>query len=139
MPLTRSDFQQLADVRAAEAAALLAAGLWDGAYYLAGYAVECALKACVAKLTRAEEFPDKDRAYKAYTHKIEDLVVLAGLRDERNATATADPQFQANWNLVTEWKEEVRYDRRNEAQARALLNAITDPTHGVLPWIKHRW
>src|SRR5207248_2168644 len=40
MPMTRTQFQELAEVRIAEAAALLAAGLWDGAYYLAGYAVE---------------------------------------------------------------------------------------------------
>lgn len=33
---TRSDFQCLSDVRAAEVVALLAAGCWDGAYYLAG-------------------------------------------------------------------------------------------------------
>lgn len=45
MPLSRSDFQRLADVRIAEAKVLLDAGMWDGAYYLAGYAVECALKA----------------------------------------------------------------------------------------------
>jgi HEPN domain-containing protein len=30
---------------------LLEAGLYAGAYYLAGYAVECALKACIAKKT----------------------------------------------------------------------------------------
>ena len=67
MPLTRSDFQQLADVRAAEAAALLAAGRWDGAYYLAGYAVECALKACVAKLTKADR-----EAIRRMTEEIEE-------------------------------------------------------------------
>jgi len=35
------------------------AGFFDGAYYLAGYAVECAIKACIAKGTRRYEFPDK--------------------------------------------------------------------------------
>jgi HEPN domain-containing protein len=44
--MNRDDFQQLADVRIAEAAVLLAQGNYDGAYYLAGYAVECGLKAC---------------------------------------------------------------------------------------------
>jgi len=38
---------------------LLRLGLFDGAYYLAGYAVECALKACIAKGTQRFEFPDK--------------------------------------------------------------------------------
>ena len=46
--MNRSDFQQLADVRIDEAAVLFAQGKYDGAYYLAGYAVECGLKACIA-------------------------------------------------------------------------------------------
>ena len=46
--MNRADFQRLADVRIDEAGVLLAAGRWSGAYYLAGYAVECALKACIA-------------------------------------------------------------------------------------------
>ena len=49
--MNRNDFQQLADVRINEAEALLVQGKYDGAYYLAGYAVECGLKACIAKLT----------------------------------------------------------------------------------------
>ena len=48
--MNRLEFQQLAEVRVREAEALLAVGLWDGAYYLAGYAVECALKACILRL-----------------------------------------------------------------------------------------
>jgi hypothetical protein len=38
--MNRADFQRLADIRIDEAAALLAQQKWDGAYYLAGYAVE---------------------------------------------------------------------------------------------------
>ena len=40
----------------------------DGCYYLAGHAVEAALKACIAKATRRYEFPDKDRANRVFTH-----------------------------------------------------------------------
>ena len=36
-----------------DARALLAAGCWAGAYYLAGYALECALKACILKFVEA--------------------------------------------------------------------------------------
>lgn len=56
--MNRSDIQILADIRVGEAKALLDLGHWPGAYYLAGYAVECALKACIAKLTKADDFPD---------------------------------------------------------------------------------
>lgn len=39
-------------------------GLYDGAYYLSGYAVEWALKACIAKNVKRYDFPDRkmDRA-----------------------------------------------------------------------------
>src|SRR5262249_32127022 len=57
----RSDFQQLADVRIDEAAVLLAQGKFDGAYYLAGYAVECGLKACIARLTSQDDYPPKPK------------------------------------------------------------------------------
>jgi len=42
--VTKAEFQELAEQRLAEAKALLDQGQWDGAYYLAGYAVELALE-----------------------------------------------------------------------------------------------
>ena len=57
----RKELQDLSKIRLREAAALLQLGLFDGAFYLAGYAVECGLKACIAKGTRRGEFPDKKR------------------------------------------------------------------------------
>ena len=57
--MNRSSLQNLANERIKDAEALLMAGRWSGAYYLAGYAVECALKACFAKQTREYDFPQK--------------------------------------------------------------------------------
>ena len=74
--MKRSDFQKLAEIRIAEAEILLKAKKYDGAYYLAGYAVECALKACVAKRTARYDYPDKDLANQCYTHKL-----VTGRRD----------------------------------------------------------
>jgi hypothetical protein len=51
--MLRSEFQQLSVVRIRDAAALLAAGQFDGSYYLGGFAVEAALKGCIAKATPA--------------------------------------------------------------------------------------
>ncbi len=136
---TRSDFQHLTDVRAAEVAALLAAGGWDGAYYLAGYVVECALKACIAKLTKAEEFPPPRKIVEqCYTHDLEQLIKSAGLSVDFTA-AVRVVEFKDNWSVVLDWAEDARYGRWTEGQARALWKAVTDPTHGVLPWIKSRW
>jgi hypothetical protein len=47
--MDRKDLQSLSRWRLLEARALLRAGLPNGAYYLAGYSIECALKACIAK------------------------------------------------------------------------------------------
>ena len=63
--MDRKDLQTLSRVRLKEATSLLNLGFYDGAYYLAGYAVECALKACIAKGTRRYEFPDKKRSIPA--------------------------------------------------------------------------
>ncbi len=61
--MNRIDLQQLARARLREAEALLNAGEWSGAYYLAGYAVECGLKACIAKLTGLARFPGEGSAF----------------------------------------------------------------------------
>ena len=137
--MNRADFQALSIERVADAQALLAAGRWSGAYYVAGYAVECALKACVAKQTQAEDFPDKDRAVKAYTHDLNQLLVLLGLKDQLKAERTANPPLNAHWGVVLEWSEQARYVFWDEAKARGMVAAVTASPDGVLAWITPRW
>ena len=137
--MTRTDFQELAEVRIDEARVLLAQAKYDGAYYLAGYAVECALKACIAKLTKADDFPDKVFAQQCFTHSIGTLIDLAGLKGQREADKAADLAFRNNWETVEDWTEASRYARKTQADAQGLYDAITDAAHGVLPWLKLRW
>jgi hypothetical protein len=137
--MKRGDFQTLADIRIAEAQALFTAGLFDGAYYLAGYSVECALKACIAKLTSQDDFPDKAFVLKCYTHVIETLVEAAGLTAQRDADAQINVDLSNNWSIVKDWTEASRYERSSEPEARAIIEAITHATNGVLPWIRIRW
>jgi HEPN domain-containing protein len=47
--MTQTDLQRLSRLRIRDAKILLKNGAHESAYYLAGYAVECALKACIAK------------------------------------------------------------------------------------------
>jgi hypothetical protein len=130
MPPTRAEFQRLTDIRKVEVAALLTAGCWDGAYYLAGYVVECALKACIAKRTRAEEFPPPRKVVEqCYTHDLDQLVKSAGLAAGLSG-AIKDPRFNDNWSVVQDWAEEAHYMTWTEGQARALWDAINDPNHG---------
>jgi hypothetical protein len=139
--VNKTDFEQLADLRLAEAIALL--GLTppmpDAAYYLAGYAVECALKACIAKLTAQHDFPDKNFAARCFTHKAEELVALAGLESARAAAMAADAALAANWLIVKDWTEASRYARWTVAEATTLIDAIGDANHGVLQWVKGHW
>ncbi len=134
--MNRAEFQRLAEVRVREAEALLAAGLWDGAYYLAGYAVECGLKACIAKLTRAEDFPPDRRFVEAcYSHNLAGLLKTAGLQDQFDADAAADPNLLANWVVVSKWSEQSRYMTSPEPEARTLVGAV----RGVLAWLTRIW
>jgi hypothetical protein len=88
---------------------------------------------------QAEEFPDKSFADKCWTHDIERLVVLAGLKDQRDVAASADAAVSKNWLTVRDWDESRRYARSTRAEARGMLTAITDNRNGVLPWIKLHW
>ncbi|MCE9527705.1 MAG: hypothetical protein K8R36_16815 [Planctomycetales bacterium] len=137
--MNRTQLQQLAEERVRDADALLTAGQWSGAYYLAGYAVECGLKACIAKLTNQHDFPDKELAQRCFTHKIEVLVEAAGLALQRKTDVALNPTMGANWLLVKDWDEKARYQPWTEPQARKLFVAVTDTTNGVLPWIKGNW
>ncbi len=138
--VTRAEFQELSEQRLREAKVLLDQGQWDGAYYLAGYAVELGLKARIIKtLLVTDAFPDKDFSKNCYTHAIEKLVVLAKLDDERKIATDADPDLLANWSQAGTWSEEKRYHRITRIEAETLYAAITDPIHGVLPWIKTHW
>ena len=126
-------------MRLKEAKALLAAELPDGAYYLAAYAVECALKACIAKQTREHDFPEKKLVNESYTHRLKDLLKLAELKTELETALQQDQLMEANWAIVQDWSEESRYEKRTFQQAASLLSAIDDQPGGVLPWIRQRW
>jgi len=57
--INRQKLQELALMRIAEAKVLFNASHFAGAYYLAGYAIECGLKACIAKTVNQYDFPSK--------------------------------------------------------------------------------
>jgi hypothetical protein len=54
--MNRGEFQELAMIRLQDAKMLLDSECYDGAYYLTGYVIECALKACIAKKTKEFDF-----------------------------------------------------------------------------------
>jgi hypothetical protein len=137
-PLTRRHFQKLADLRAQEAAVLVQNRKPQGAYYLAGYAVECAFKACIAKETRRHEFPPKRKYVQdVYTHNLSSLLQLTGLDKQLENDMKANAALGINWGVVKEWDEESRYVVSG-LRGKDMYAALTGPD-GVLTWIKQRW
>ena len=130
-------------MRVTDARVLLPARRYAGCYYLVGYAIECGLKACIARLFHANTVPSKimaERAKKAYTHRLDDLVDLAELREKLDGERRADLDFESNWNVVKDWNSEARYDAAiTRKDAKDLYGAITDPDHGVLRWLRRHW
>ncbi|MFL6281928.1 MAG: HEPN domain-containing protein [Pyrinomonadaceae bacterium] len=137
--MNRADFQKLAKLRVREARILLDNKCYEGAFYLAGYAVECALKACIAKKTKRYDFPPKDSS-QLYNHGLGNLVALAGLKSDLDAEMASVKAFKDNWATVKDWKVDARYETKiAKNQAENLYAAITDDPNGVLLWLKNYW
>jgi HEPN domain-containing protein len=138
--MNKTELQQLTTERLRDAKALLTARRWSGAYYLAGYAVECALKACViVRLMKTDQFPERRYSEQCWTHNLEQLFAVAGLKAAFDADLAVDANLETNWTILRDWDESSRYAQYSKNEARLLYEAIIDKKHGVLPWIKSRW
>ena len=137
--MTRRDFQHLTRLRLNDARALLRNGNNEGAYYVTGLAIECALKAAIARRTRRHDFPPEPRLVREsiYSHDLDKLLVAAGLESTLNAAATNNPALKTNWALVKDWKVGSRY----------LVSGLNGDTlyraaagrNGVLGWLRQYW
>ncbi len=95
--MNKSDFEYLAEIRIREAGVLLQSGCFQEAYYLIGYALECAFKACIAKQVREFDFPNKQLANASHTHKLTELVAVSGLKQRlRDGEKITVPNSGAN-------------------------------------------
>jgi hypothetical protein len=138
--MLRTDLQTLMTVRLREAKALLNAKQFCGAYYLTGLAIECAIKACIAKQTQQHEFPDKARAIECFEHDPARLIKSAGLKTALDAECSADPQFSSNWAIIKNWNVASRYEHSiTRAEAREIYSAAAARKHGVLKWLRNHW
>lgn len=133
--LTKADLQALAETRLQDAIFLLQNGRASSAYYLAGYAVELALKACVAKVFRTDVIPDKAFVNEIYTHNLEKLLGTAGL----SHAFSIDAQLAAAWGIASKWTESSRYLLWDNISAGNLVQAIGNNQHGVFQWVKKHW
>ena len=135
--MNKSDLLALVKIRVKEAQALLASGHYDGAYYLAGYAMECAIKACIAGKIKNNVVPDRNFVQNFYQHDLERLLKAAGLWTTFETDLKAKPALSLNWAVVKDWNESSRYEYgKSQAEATDLVNAIVTRKAGILGWVK---
>lgn len=137
--LTKSDLEKLAEMRLKDANLLLSEGRASSAYYLAGYSLELAFKVCIANQIQSAVIPDKAFINAVYTHRLDNLLGLAGLRPQFDVDSRADSKLNAYWAIVTKWDEQSRYEFWDPVSAGSLLTAIDDPGNGVFQWVKKHW
>jgi hypothetical protein len=143
--VNQAELRQMALMRIRDARVLLNGGRWEFAYYVSGYAVECALKSCLLArmIHTAWVFEEKWKASDCLTHDFDELIRLAGLTTELNvrlaASAAAGDLFVANWGKVLNWSPLSRYVSKSESEARDLYASITHKPDGVLRWLRNYW
>ena len=138
MAETRREFQQLARMRLKDARVLMREGSVEGAYYLTGLAVECAVKACIAKNTKRHDFPPNQNTVRdIYTHDLGKLIKAASLQTALDAETNRNASFNRRWGVVKVWNVESRYVTKG-LNARDLYKAVVG-RGGVMQWLRQRW
>jgi len=136
--MTRKDFQRLTRLRLNDARTLLRNGNNEGAYYLTGLAVECALKAAIARRTQRHEFPPKPTIVRGiYDHDLNKLLIAAGLEKALEAAAAGNAALKQSWVLVKDWTVESRYVTAG-LDGEVIYRAATG-RNGVLAWLRQHW
>jgi len=128
---------------------LMKAKDWDGAVYMMGYVLECALKASVCKTLRLSEYPENRKTDGHFmTHNLDQLLVLSGMSDLFNISAPVvifqnwsefTQEFQGDWPAMR-----YNYNRLqsfDEIKTKKLHNNLIDGPNGILSVItkKKRW
>lgn len=105
-----------------------------------GYALECALKASIAKQIKENDFPDKKLVNDSYTHDLRRLLDTSGLKQELQDAMDANPHLELNWSIAKDWSEGARYRHDiTEPMARDIIDACTTEPDGVYHWIEKIW
>lgn len=112
---------------------------------MAGYALECALKACVFKVYVDSELIFKEKKKmgvlndKYWTHDLEALLKLAELTADFGRDRGANVNLERFWSAVKDWSVDDRYEQKTEPAARDIIEAISNDPDGVLTWLQARW
>lgn len=73
---------------------------------MAGLAIECALKSCLAGEVKEHDFPDKKFVNDMYNHNLEKLFNLnAALWLALQTDMKANAKLSVNWSVVKDWDD----------------------------------
>lgn len=126
--------------RLEEAELLYSNKFFQGAYYLAGYAVELGLKAVACQKLGVEIFEKRKVpghiAKSFMIHDLPDLIILSGLSRELYFLTQNDPVFAKNWSKVVDWSEQCRY---NSGCRPYLAKQFINSVKKVMVWISQHW
>ena len=123
--IDRAELRRLAQARLADAQALRFAGGYDGAIYLAGYAVELALKARICDTLRWSWFLSRRGEFNNYqslrTHNLNVLLDFSSIQSRVRS------DYEAAWGAVESWNPDWRYlpvGSTSEAVCLEMLEAV---------------
>ena len=140
---TKLELQQLALTRLEEVKALSEKGLYDGAFYLAGYVVELALKARICTHLEVDNYLDSGEISRSFkTHNLKNLLILSGLQGKFSREISKNFELLKNWSLILDWTAEHRYkllSSSSRKELQGIINALDNKNNGVLTWIKKHW
>lgn len=135
-PLNYSLCKKLASKRFAEAKLLKKGELNSGAYYLGGYVIEFALKACYCQKVKKGEFPPERSIYdKLYDHDLNKLLDVSGIKPDFYKEVKTNDDLQSAWDLIKDWSEKTRYAVFTRNDAESLIKSMEI----VFDWIKTKW
>lgn len=108
--ITIDELKAIAQARLLDAEALMQAKRYDGAMYIASYAIELSLKVRICKKRNWQNgFPCSDNEFKNYNAfdvKKHNLDVLLQLSDKETEIKQ---NHWADWSLASKWNPENRY------------------------------
>lgn len=118
------ELRKVSRARLRDARALCKAKRYDGATYLAGYAVEIGLKARICRTLGWTAFPETSKEFEGLitfkTHKLPLLLHLSGREEAIKGRALVE------WSAVASWDPETRYravGRSSQKEAELMIGS----------------
>lgn len=128
--IKRELLKVVAETRVADAASLFDAGRYAAAVYLAGYAVECSLKAMICKTLDLDDLPGTFAV-----HDLELLLLHSGLNKRIRENSQVHEAFK---KLDEVWSEVVRYDdpvKYTTQEAGRMMTLVREVVQWLVPMI----